>query len=72
LQWQPELSLKILKAPFGGKAFNEATHHYLQQQLVNNKALRAIAQLMESVLLADIKQTMPALIARIYGFIGTK
>ncbi|MDO9178955.1 MAG: DUF5682 family protein [Agitococcus sp.] len=65
LNWQPELSLKLLEAAIWGQSVNEATHNYLQQQLQQQQNIRAIAQLMESVLLANLSQTMPALIERI-------
>jgi len=65
LVWQPELSLKLLEAAVWGQSINEATHHFLQYQLQHEQRIYAIAQLMQSVLLADIPQTMPALIARI-------
>lgn len=65
LQWQPELSLKLLETAVWGQSIQEATHYYLQHQLSNEQSIAAIAQLMQSVLLADIPQTMPALIAQI-------
>ena len=49
LNWQPELSLKLLEAAIWGQSVNEATHNYLQQQLQQQQSIRAIAQLMESV-----------------------
>ena len=65
LQWQPELSLKLLETAIWGQSIHEATNNYIQHQLVNEQRIAAIAQLMQSVLLADIPQTMPALIAQI-------
>ncbi len=65
LRWQPEISLKILEAAIWGQSINEATDNYLQQQLQLEQGIRAIAELMQAVLLADLMATMPALINRI-------
>ena len=65
LQWQPELSLKLLETAVWGQSIQEATDSYLQYQLIHEQHIAKVAQLMQSVLLADLTQTMPALIRHI-------
>ena len=65
LQWQPELSLKLLETAVWGQSIQEATDNYIQHQLIHEQHIAKVAQLMQSVLLADLAQTMPALIRHI-------
>lgn len=65
LCWQPELSLKLVENAIWGQSVNDACQNFLQHQLQHETGIRAIAQLMQSVLLADLCALLPALISRI-------
>lgn len=65
LRWQPEFAARLIELAVWGGTVEEATRHYLAKRLTEAQTLEELTALLRALLLADLGEELPALLARI-------
>lgn len=65
LQWLPELSVRVVQAGMWGNTVHDAAAAFVEDTAARSTELPQLTKLIDQVALADLPQTIPALLARI-------
>lgn len=65
LQWLPELSVRVVQAGIWGNTVRDAAAAFVEDTATRSTELPQLTKLIDQVALADLPETIPALLARI-------
>ncbi|HLP52263.1 MAG TPA: DUF5682 family protein [Chitinophagales bacterium] len=71
LQWQPELSIKIIERGIWGNTIEEAASAYIVQQSANQHAISQLAVMVEKAIPAELPKAIEALLGRLNDLAAT-